>query len=388
MVIYAQHGWGKSEKIQRGIADQSIAGVIMSPRDETPTNLRDFVSNIPQGVDSLADPQLYASTIWPVRDGNLSRYPHYRQQMTPSAFTVSAVHDFVARALDWQYGIGVSKTLSPTVMVDDLGSQWAQIAMMLAQETIVQHNGQSPLLISVVIGEDTLRHQTMVDAWLNDITRLGPDGFYLVVRRDAESYRQLYEPDALATLLRVCYSLAELNQYEVLLGYTDMVTPLAHAVGVQATGSGWFAGLRQFNLRRFQPSTGGRRARARYASAPLLNSIYMTELDAIYNGGRIVDVLSGTTYDNPFTGNVNPENVAWPDEDAALHHWCVLNSISQSVAGPTISDRLDNARDLILQARLLYNSLQSVAVFTTETGPTHLDQWLDALNRFRSQASV
>ena len=388
MAIFAQHGWGKSDKIHRGIADQSIGGVIMSPRDESPANLSAFLSTIPTTVTRLADPQLYAATIWPVRDGKLPSYDHYRGNLTPASFSVSAIRDFVEQSLSWQYGIDVSEILSPTVMVDDLNSQWSQIAMMLAQETVAQHNGASPLLISVVIGEDALRHRTMVDGWLNDITRFDVDGFYLVIRRAAESYRQLYEPDVLGGLLRVCYSLAELNQYEVVMGYTDMVTLLMHAVGVRATGAGWFAGLRQFNLRRFQPSTGGRRPRSRYSSALLLNSIYMTELDAIHGAGRIADVLSGSGYDNRFTGNANPENVAWPDEDAALHHWCVLDSISRSVAGPTISDRLDNARDLILQARLLYNSLQPVAVFTTETGPTHLDQWLESLNRFRQEASV
>ena len=388
MTIFAQHGWGKSDKIQRGIADQSIDGVIMSPRDEAPANLSAFLSTIPADVDRLADPQLYASTVWPVRDGKLPDYDHYRGHLTPASFTVSAIRDFVEQSLNWQYGMNVSRIVSPTVMVDDLNSQWAQIAMMLAQETVAQHNQDVPLLISVAIGEDALRQRMMVDGWLNDITGLDVDGFYLVIRRTAESYRQLYEPDALTGLLRVCYSLAELNEYEVLLGYTDMVTVLMHAVGVRATASGWFAGLRQFNLRRFQPSSGGRRPRPRYSSAPLLNSIYLTELDAIYNGGRITDVLSGTTYDNRFAGNNNPENVPWPDDDAALHHWCALDWIARSITGPTISDRLDNARDLILQARLLYTSLQAVAVFATETGPIHLDQWLEALNRFRLEASV
>ena len=388
MTIFAQHGWGKADKIQRGIADQSINGVILSPRDESPASLSSFASSLPPEIHRLADPQLYASTVWPVRDGKLSNYEHYRQHLTPASFTVAAIRDFVDKSLQWQYGIDVTNILSPTVLVDDLNSPWAQIAMMLAQETIAQHNGEVPLLISVVVGEDALRQRTLVDAWLNEITGFEVDGFYLVVRRASESYRQHYEPDVLSSLLGVCYSLAELNQYEVVMGYTDMATLLMHAVGVQATGSGWFAGLRQFNLRRFQPSSGGRRARARYSSAPLLNSIYMTELDTIHSGGRIPDVLSGTGYDTRFTGNTNPENVALPDDDAALHHWCALDAISRSVAGPTIGDRLDNARDLIVQARALYNSLQPIAVFTTETGPTHLDQWLEALNRFRSEASV
>ena len=388
MTILAQHGWGKSNKIERGIANGSIHGVIMSPRDESPANLASFLSTIHTDVERLVDPQLYVGTIWPVRDGNLRDYPHYRQNLTPGSFSPAAVRDFVNAALDWQSGLNVSAVVSPTVMVDDLNSQWAQIAMMLAQESVTQHDRAKPLLISLVVGEDALRQRAPVDYWLDDLTQLDVDGFYLVVRRTDESYRQHYDPEVLASLLRVCYSLAELNQYRVFAGYTDMATLLLHAVGVTGTGAGWFTGLKQFTLRRFQPATGGRRARARYSSSPLLNSIYMTDLDAIYYGGLVATVLSSTPFDARFNGTTNPENVPWPDDEAALHHWCVLAGISQSVVGTSIGHRLDSARNLIAQAQGVYAQAGMLTPFTTETGPTHLDQWLDALNRFRSDAAV
>ena len=388
MTILAQHGWGKSNKVEQGIANGSIHGVIMSPRDESPANLTSFLSTIHTGVERLVDPQLYVGTIWPVRDGKLRDYAHYRQNLTPGSFSPAAIRDFVNAALDWQSGLNVSAVVSPTVMVDDLSSQWAQIAMMLAQETVTQHDRAKPLLISLVVGEDALRQRAPVDYWLDDLTQLDVDGFYLVVRRTEETYRQHYDPEVLASLLRVCYSLAELNQYRVFAGYTDMATLLLHAVGVTGTGAGWFTGLKQFTLRRFQPATGGRRARARYSSSPLLNSIYMTDLDAIYYGSLLATVLSGTPFDARFNGTTNPENASWPDDEVALHHWCVLAGISQSVVGTTVGHRLDSARNLIAQAQGVYAQTGMLTPFTTETGPTHLDQWLDALNRFRSDAAV
>ena len=391
MTILAQHGWGKSDKIERGLADGSIQGVIMSPRDESPAKLASFLSDIrasQSNAERLVDPQLYAGTIWPVRDGKLPCYTHYRQHLTPTSCSPTAIRDFVRAVLDWQFGLDVSAVVSPTVMVDDLSSQWAQIAMMLAQETVTQHDGTRPLLISLVVGEDALRQRVPVDDWLDDLTLLNVDGFYLILRRTSEAYRQHYDSEVLASLLRVCYSLAELNQYRVFVGYADMVTPLLHAVGVTGTGAGWFAGLRQFTLRRFQPVSGGRQPRARYSSRPLLNSIYVTELDGIHNGGRVADVLSGTPFDARFNTTTNPENVAWPNDDAALHHWRVLADISSSLIGTRIGHRLDSARNLIAQALAAYAQIGTLVPFTTETGPTHLDQWLDALDRFRSDARV
>ena len=152
-----------------------------------------------------------------------------------------------------------------------------------------------------------------------------------------------------------------------------MVTLLLHAVGVAGTGAGWFTSLRQFNLRRFQPVSGGRQPRPRYSSSRLLNSIYMTELDGIYSGGRVVDVLSATPFDARFNGPPNPENVPWTADDPALHHWHVLADISRSPVGARVADRLDRVHHLITQALALYTQIGTLVPFTTETASTHLD---------------
>ena len=388
MTILAQHGYGKSDKIERGIEDGSIQGVILSPRDEQSTNLADFLDSLPSDVERLVDPQLYVGTILNARDGKLSQYRHYAENLTPASFSLGAIGEFVRNTLDWQGGLNVSSVVSPTVIVDAFSNRWAQIAMMLAQETVNQHSSRNPLLVSLVIGEEALREVGLVDAWLDELTQLDVNGFYLVVRRSLEDYRQQYDPDILASLLRVCYSLAEVNEYRVFVGYSDMVTLLLHAVGVTGTGAGWYSNLRQFGLRRFQPVTGGRQPRPRYTSRPLLNSIYMTELDVIYNSGRVTDVLSGTIYDGRFNSNVNPENVGWPAPDAALHHWSVLSDITQAISGTTVSDRLDSVRNLAEQALALYAQVGQLLPFPTETGPNHLEQWLNALDRFRFDAAV
>lgn len=391
MTIVAQHGWGKSDKIERGVVDNSIQGVMMSPRDESPDRLRTFLSNMESNHPAtvrLVDPQFHIGVVSPARPGNLVHYQHYVPRLTPFLFSPAQIQQFVGDTLDWQRTLAISTFVSPTVMVEDLGSQWAQIAMMLAQETLHQHDGTKPLLISLIIGEDALRQGGQVDGWLNSLTQLDVDGFYLVVRRSSEEYRQHYDPDVLSSLLRVCYSLAELNQYQLYVGYCDMVTPLLHATGVTGTAAGWFTGLKQFTLRRFQPTSGGRRPRSRYTSLPLLNSIYITELGGLFNAGIASHVLSNTPYDGRFNGTTNPENVVWPPDEAALHHWCVLNESVRMVAGNYVTARLDAASNAITQARTDYLLISPQTTFAPETGPTHLEQWLDALNAFRSYASV
>ena len=388
MTILAQHGWGKTGKIETGMANGFLGGVIMSPCNETPANLESCLSSLPSEVERLVDPQLYIGTLPNPRSNQFRKYPHYCRNPTPAAFNAAEIQRLVSATLDWQYRLNVTAVLSPTVVIDDLDGQWALTSSMLAQETVARHNQDKPLLISLVVEEAALRQRRLLNQWLDELTQLDVDGFYLVVKRSSDSYSQRYEVQALTSLLYLCYSLAELNQYAVYLGYTDMATLLMHAVGVTATASGWYGSLRQFTFRRLLPATPSRRARSRYSSLPLFNSIMMTELDGIYEGEMIADVLSNTPFDVRFQGNTNPENAAWPDDDSWLHHWCVLDAISRLAVGNSVSDRLDAVRAGILQANLLYTRLATLVPFSAETGPNHLENWLEALNGFRTEAAV
>ena len=391
MSILAQHGWGKTDKIQKGIQDGSIQGVIASPRDEIPDNLRRFLtamaSDHPE-TKRFVDPQFHIGMLPSPNDGKLGKYDHYHRGLNYLSFSPADVRRYVADTLDWQRGLDVTEFVSPTVMVDDLSGRWAQIAMNLAQEALQQHDQSKPILISIVVDEEALTQRNIVDDWLDEITLLDSDGFYLVVRRSSDTNNQQFHPEILASLLKVCHSLATVNEYSMFVGYSDFVTMLLHAVGVQSTGAGWSAGLKKFTLRRFTPGTFGRPPRSRYSSLPLLNSIYITELDGIHAAGRVSDALSNSSYDARFNGSTNPENVPWPNEESALHHWCVLSEIASAHAGGPVADRLDHAQGQIAYAQMLYGQFSQGVPFRNETGPLHLGDWSEALDRFRADAGV
>ena len=85
---------------------------------------------------------------------------------------------------------------------------------------------------------------------------------------------------------------------------------------------------------------------------------------------------------------MNPENVPWPAEVSAIHHWEAVANAAQLTIGATISDKLNAVTNAIAQAQALYARIGGLVPFSVETGPAHLGQWLDALNRFRSETAV
>src|SRR5438309_4203427 len=128
MNMYAQHGYGKSDDIQEGLARGHIQGVILSPRDEDPTALKAFATALHKKflkkATILFDPQFYVTTIPAAKDGNLPAYPYYAPSLTRATFTPSAVQNYAKDVIDFQSGIGVDAFVAPTVSFNGFRDPW------------------------------------------------------------------------------------------------------------------------------------------------------------------------------------------------------------------------------------------------------------------------
>jgi hypothetical protein len=345
-------------------------------------------------ITILLDPQFYATTVVPAHDGSLPHYPYYEPGLARGRFIAQAdIHRYVKNTLEYQNTLPLDRIIAPSVLFTDFRDPWSQIALSLAQESIAVHAGLGsapPLLVSLVIDESALRNRDALDEFLDIITVWDLAGVYLVVRCNDLTYPALFEEIPLANLAYLVYVLAEVNGFEVVCGYCDLVGLLLHAVGAKATGTGWFNNLRQFSLARFQPTTGGQQARARYTSTPLLNSILvLPELEACHQVGAIGQVLSTTSYDGVMASG-NPANSPWPPEVACLHHWEVLHDVAQLVSSQvSVAENLAVLEDRVRQAAATYTLLEGAGlVFEPSTGPRNLALWLRAIASFRADAGI
>lgn len=398
MHIYAQHGWGKSDKIEEGLRAGHLSGVILSPRDEEPDRMAALVDALRdefgEEITILFDPQFYATTVVPARDRFLPDYSYYEPGLARGRFIAQAdIHRYVETTLAYQTTLGLDRVIAPSVLFADFRDPWSQIALSLAQEAIAVHAGLGsapPLLVSLVIDESALRSRDALNEFLDIITVWDLAGVYVVVRCNDLNYPALFEETPLANLMYLVYVLAKVNGLEVVCGYSDLVGLLLHAVGASATGTGWYNNLRQFSLVRFQPATGGQRPRDRYTSTPLLNSILVVpELEASYQVGAIGQVLSNTSYDGVMVSR-NPANSPWPLNVACLHHWEVLDSVVQLVSSQgSVAQNLAVLEDRIRQAAATYTLLEGAGlVFEPSTGPRNLALWLRAIASFRADAGI
>ncbi len=290
---------------------------------------------------------------------------------------------------------GLSYILSPSVLFEDFRDSWSQIALNMAEASIYHHASlvaAPPMLITVVTSENALRNATGLGEFLDALSGLEVDGFYLLVNRSSSGFQAAMDTRAMENLMYFVHVLANLNDYRVVVGYSDWLGFLLHTIGASATATGWHQSLRQFSMTRFEPAAGGgRRPRKRYSSAPLLsNPLIVPELDDIYRAGVLANLLSGSTYDEILRTGPAAGEARWTDDIGCLTHWAAVGrAISRIESQRRPAAKLNAALDLIDGALTLYDRLLTRGVnFETQTGPGHLASWRESVLAFRHTAGV
>ena len=401
MPLLAQCGYGRSNKIELGLQAGSISGVILSPRDEGRERLESFQAELRRNVPAstvLFDPQFYAATLPNARDGNLAEYPYYTNNsgLSRNQFRPRQIQEYVGACLDYQVKSlpGVTYLISPSVSFDDFRDSWSQIALSMAEASIdhcAEQNIATPLLVTIVLSESSLRDPAKMNEFLDTLSALEVAGFYLLIQRNSTTLTPAMDVGSMSSLLYFVYVLAALNDFKVVIGYSDWMGFLFQAVGATMCASGWHNSLKQFTLSRFLPQTGGRRPRKRYSSLPLLSCpLIVPELEDVYRAGLLQSVLTGGKNDPILRNGPARGEAEWSDAISCLAHWESLSRLYATVeALPTIPARLVTATKLIRAAESAYTRLNASNIyFEPSTGPEHLTLWLDSIVEFRQEASI
>lgn len=402
MSILAQCGYGRGGKIEQGLNDGVISGAVMSPRDERRARLEQDIhawgTSYP-GALVMFDPQFYAANLNNPRDGHLNEFGYYSNNsgLGRTHFSGARIRTYVRECLDYQhstFGSDLAYLISPTIQFDDFRDSWSQIALNMAVESTEYHSSlrsPQPLLISLVISETAFQTLDAVEEFLDALTEIDTRGFYTIIRRNSVSNQNAMHSVSFGRLMYFCHVLATINEYDVVVGYSDWHSFLLKVAGVTHTATGWFQNLRQFSLARFQPSTGGRRPRKRYSAAPLLSCpLINPELQDIYLADLLPRVLSGSDHDAILYKGPAMGEAGWSEEVSCLAHWYSLASLSSRLSVlRTQPERVREAERIMHSALTLYAQLASRNVsFDPATGPDHIREWRDSLQEFRGLAGL
>lgn len=394
MALYAQYGYGKANKINKGIENGDISGVILSPKAENPEKLVEFANGIRDsypGTNVFFDPQFFLGYLnGEINGGKIINYSYFESGLTRARLSNPInVNSFVISTISFQDDLNVSSYISPSIIISDFNSMDCQIAISLAYSTI-QNAVDKNLYIALYINENAFSNESAMDEFLNIISLFDVTGFYVVISRNSGTAKStLFDSNILSNIMKFLYIISEINQFEVIVGYSDIISVLFSAVSNANFACGWYSNLKQFSESNYRPSSGGRRPRKRYTSSKLLSPLLLLpEIEVLNRNGFTNNILSGTTYDGIICPNMNDTN--WTDEISCLHNWRSINTVLTDISQiQTISNRLDYVLEKISEANSFYSQIETyLPQLDEKSNNNHLDVWDSAIVSFRGKMGV
>jgi hypothetical protein len=286
----------------------------------------------------------------------------------------------------------VTHVIAPNIVIPQtLNSAEAVIAKNFIRNTrqVWSDIGDDrPIYATLAIDSDALRDRRALEEFLNDITLLNdpPEGFYLLVRQaSSAATEQLIDSSSLAGWMLLNYSL-KLNGFEVINGFSDILTPFLCAAGGTAGATGWWSNLKTFALDRFEPAIpGGQQPTPRYLSCGLINSIRFDELHRIRR--RLPSVMNGLPSDDFYSeANSRPSDRT----QEMLQTWNAIISLNEQLRDGDVIGNLRTCSAWVEYARDLYSQVnaQGGLPLPGRSNDEHLDPIHYGIQMFADLAEI
>ncbi len=399
MKLFAQHGAQEGEKINEGFARGLLDGVIYSPRDVALETLRgklDSLANKPASGERFVDPQYYAIFLNGTEEARLGYLlddygAYFQGRRRGQLERENQIQQDLQAALKFQTDLNVTGVIAPNILIpNSLNSIEAVIAKNFIRLAAEQHRklkDKRPVYATLAISRNALGDKQELVEFLNEITLLDdpPQGFYVLISaRNTEARSDIYNTDVIAAWMFINHTLT-VNGFEVINGYSDMLTPFLGAAGGKAGALGWWSNLRSFSLDRFAPSAGGGRLPIqRYASLALLNRIAFYELDQLRKlVPSVLNKLPADALYDPASGSEPQRNME------IVQLWEAVKALNGLlVAGEQIKS-LKNCRGAVAKALAAYEVIQALSVrLDQKSNAEHLQPLADGLRLFAKLAEL
>jgi hypothetical protein len=392
MKLFAQIGHGLGDKVMMGLAEKSIDGAIFSPKDLKRDTMMSRISEVRQNypnAEILVDPQFYVCLFAnspAINVGNITEWSCFRifrKGDLERSQTIDRILDEYLREVG---DVDVTSVIAPNIFISQsLDSREAVIAknfVRQAREVYDKTRDKRPLFASLIISREALQDRKEFEDFINDITMLEarPDGFYLIIAsRSSEASSDIYHTDVIANWMLINLSLS-INGFQVMNGYSDLLTPFLGVAGGAAGATGWYSNLRMFSLDRFFPSVGGRLPLIRYLSKLLLNRITISEKEAL--SAFVPGVLNHLPHDQEY----NPE----PDRSReVLQTWEVLKSLNEELIDNDVAKGLEKCLQAVSRAEQAYSEIADLGiVLDHKSRDEHVLPLLDGLREFMTRAEL
>ncbi len=400
MKLFVQHGHQPSDKIKLGLEEKVVEGVIYSPRYVNPKRLNLLIEdarNSNKKSEIMIDPEFYATRHVENPNnqlGYLTDWEHFIPQRRRDLITAKTVDSVLLKTFEIMNSYNPSAFISPNIYISEsFDSMEAGISInFLSRAKILASrcNNSIPVYATLAIDHRALLNTNNFKTFLNDITALDdpPDGFYILIGRGMINERsdlvnsEMVTPAVIGGWMLINYILS-INEYQVINGYSDILTPFLGAVGGSAGATGWWSNLRTFTLGKYIRSEGfgGRAPNIKYLSKKLFNRLKLEERESYSE--IISNVKNNLLHDKDYDSGVPNRSTE------SLQTWEAITSLNKDLIKNDMEDSLKALEIAVADAQNAYSKLVSVGLTEGyEAVNEYLSTLTESINVFRKLAEI
>jgi len=383
MNYWAQHGYGKSDKLQAVAEKGLLTGVILSPADEPKESLRATGEQLRSlDVQTMIDPQLYVHSI---RGGTARCHESHGLDFGELSWfmTPSEIEGHVRAVRDANAAVGTSAIIAPSPYQASFGDVWTPLSLQYGS-TMLQETDQ-PVYLSIIAEDVAFADWGQTQDYLDALTTLDVAGVYLVVGHSGRSYPFTWEAARLANTLRAIYILTEYNRYEVIWGYADIAGLAGLAAGASGAATGWYHSLRMWSTGKWIPQSGGRQANPRFFVRNLLSPLEASgEAVSVARTALATEVFSSDEERDRFR-----RELPWGIADSWKQHMTsVAGVFSDLDASADASNRVAVVLDEISDALALLGQVEAAGAALSPSHRSRLQALSEGLALFAEAESL
>ena len=237
---------------------EEFTGIILSPVNRSPENLRDHISVFREkgDYDIVLDPQLY----FPRSErGFLREYSYFPSDFDTADTTSSPWWNNTMKLLtDFAINLNVSTVVSPVVQPKIWNTGYYSLCGSISQTLFESfQNSDIRVLSTIMANVSELTDTNKVMEIASIISDTDSDGFYIIFVSDIEPRREFSDETELFGMMCLIKEL-ENTRRPVLVGHCSSEMLLFKAAGASACSTGKFFNLRRFTKSRYEePAIGG-----------------------------------------------------------------------------------------------------------------------------------
>jgi len=398
MKIYAQHGFGAGQRVINGLAEGTIDGVIFSARylkrESAMFSIEEIHKQSPD-ADILLDPEFYACLYADTPNAqlrHLNSWKSWNPCRRNELETTESIEDILKKTFQELLRFPLTAIIAPNIYIpksfDSIEAVIAKNFIRKTRPIFTKFQQKRPIYATLAIGCDALKNLSEFKDFLNDITAISnpPDGFYILIgggiteEKTDITRSEIIHADVIGGWMLLNYTLS-LNEFTIINGYSDILTPFLVGSGGYAGATGWWNNLRSFSMSRYVSKTsGGQLPIIRYLSNRLLNRVKFDEREAFSN--ILPEIDNGLPHDKDYKKGEIDRVVE------ILQTWEAIAQLNKQVIVSDIHDTLKRLEIALTNAQVAYGRL-SHSGFSIDVGVSnYINTLREGISTFKKNAEI